>query len=154
MSPRFWVIAAGFMLTGLVAGVSLGGFATSSGRVGFRDSGWADTEAATDHTDGSAPGQVLMEQATTAPMSIEPIVCKGCGPTLAERQMAADAYDVGGVDPYLRDYGRTDLDEPVIPVEVVRTRPDPGLTPDITSDAPTPAVAALPPPRPVALSVQ
>jgi len=154
MSPRFWIVAAGFTLGGIFAGASLGSFATSSGQVGFRASSWAEPEATTGYADSSAPGHSAVGYTDAAPAPIEPIVCKGCGPTLAERQMTADAYDVGGVDPYLRDYGRSYLDEPAIPMEADHRRSGPARASHGPPDAPEQAATALPPPRPIALGVQ
>lgn len=111
MSLRFWIVGGGFVAGGLLAGASLGGFAAGHSQGGL----WGDHWAAADEV--AAVPQNMMYGGDYKPRAeveekLEQIVCKGCGPTLAERQMAADAYAADGVDPYLRDYARSETDEP------------------------------------------
>jgi hypothetical protein len=111
MSPRFWMIAAGFVVSGLFAGASLGGFAAGHAQGGLAGSQWATSDAfqsVPDHLMYGSGGRPA--KADTPPEPVAPVVCKGCGPTLAERQMMADGYGGDAVDPYLRDYARSDYD--------------------------------------------
>lgn len=109
MSSRFWIMCAGVMTCSIVAGFGLGGYA------GGRDHGgpWQEQAADGGVTEGTLiadkPFDVGRDEAGLA-MAFqdsglqEPIVCKGCGPTLAERWMSADAYGTGTNDAVLQDY--------------------------------------------------
>ena len=85
MSTRFWLFSASVAGMAVVTGLSLGAYATSqpSGRLPAPviDQGFdqpLQTAAGFDLTDSP----------------VQPIRCRGCGPTLAERRMAADLADV------------------------------------------------------------
>lgn len=111
MSSRFWIIGGTVMLVSIVAGYSLGGFA--GGR--FGGGVWQDLRGGYDNVqaepseDAAALADPLMGNTNPAdggdtPLRPDQIVCKGCGPTLAERNMMGDAYAIGEDDPTLRDY--------------------------------------------------
>ncbi|CAN5207388.1 hypothetical protein BH10PSE12_BH10PSE12_33260 [soil metagenome] len=109
MSSRFWIACAGVMTCSIVAGFGLGGYA------GGRDHGGPWQEGASDGSvvEGTlladrsfdpAPDEASLAIASQDSGLQEPIVCKGCGPTLAERRMSADAYGTGTNDAVLQDY--------------------------------------------------
>lgn len=110
MSLRFWIAAGGVALSAAVAGYGLGGFA--GGR--FAGGVWGDrstsqamsTPNSTEESDVAFGQKAQPNPAEEA--APEKIVCKGCGPTLAERQMTADAYATGASDPVLAEYATQD----------------------------------------------
>ncbi|AMK24994.1 hypothetical protein K426_20325 [Sphingobium sp. TKS] len=98
MSARFWLfscVSAGVALTG---GYGLGLYATTPPKTA---------------TETPLPEAVLPEDAAYDPVKLTgPAVihCKGCGPTLADRQMAADMAGWDGMnDPVVRDYAAQDV---------------------------------------------
>lgn len=98
MSARFWLFSMASAGAALTAGLGLGFYATTPPRVAFTD--YAETapaggsDAAPDLTSLNGPADVR---------------CTGCGPTLADRQMAAmmGGWD-GYSDPVVQDYGARD----------------------------------------------
>ena len=99
MSARFWLFSLTSAGAALASGLGLGLYATTPPRMAL--SGYEST------------GPVLQSEDTSVDMASlsgpTAIDCKGCGPTLAQRQMAAmtggwDGYD----DPVVRDYAAQD----------------------------------------------
>ncbi|MDX3901463.1 MAG: hypothetical protein QHC40_13280 [Sphingobium sp.] len=104
MSMRFWTCSGALLTGGVVLGLVAGGYAT---HLPPRDFGGplsdTDTEQATAESDFAS-----VSAADQGPVIIR---CKGCGPTLAERRMAADnaGWDPDGMitgasDPVVADY--------------------------------------------------
>lgn len=143
MSARFWMIAAGFTVSGMLAGASLGGFAAGRAQGGLMSAQWASDNDA-EPAFGTVPFINPMAQAQQVAEKIVPVECKGCGPTLAERQMA-DGWGGDAVDPYLRDYGRSEPDEPV-------PSPDDERTKAMMARLPTPLLPVVD--KPVATTVE
>ncbi|MET0372291.1 MAG: hypothetical protein ABW039_13060 [Sphingobium sp.] len=116
MSTRFWLASSGVVAGAIVAGLSLGAYAVSPPR-----SAWADDAAATLDVAVGAVGSSGVDDRP----SIHVVHCKGCGPTLAERQRAADlaGLDLDSMisetrDPVVLDYAAQDkaaLIEPAPP---------------------------------------
>lgn len=99
MSARFWLcalVSAGAALTG---GLGLGLYTTTSPKAA-----WRETELP------EAPVQQAGVEMASAGMIGPAIVhCKGCGPTLADRQMAADRAGWDGMnDPVVQHYAAQD----------------------------------------------
>lgn len=101
MSTRFWTGSAALIGASAIFGLTLGSFAT---RVPSRDFGGYATTSSDEV--GDSPS--MAAQPDNGPGEI---LCKGCGPTLAERQMAADnpGWDpdgmvTGSTDPMVTDY--------------------------------------------------
>jgi hypothetical protein len=124
MSARFWITGAGVVICSTVAGFGLGDYAGGRGQGGP----WTDRPAVeglqlADTSTASDTAPAMPQQ--TVDQVQEPIICKGCGPTLAERHMSADAYAASGSDAVLQDYeadGRaTDAAAASSPPEVVAT---------------------------------
>lgn len=114
MSTRFWVGSGALIGGSAMLGLAMGSFVTS---LPPRDlPGYANVNS--DDIDDSS---VL---ASTEPdRGPGEIVCKGCGPTLAERRMAADnpGWDADGMiegtsDPVVADYMAQEAKAP--PVEL------------------------------------
>ncbi|HKY83161.1 MAG TPA: hypothetical protein VJM09_17020 [Sphingobium sp.] len=111
MSARFWLFSLTSAGAALAGGLGLGLYATTPPRIAFA----YEEPAPTLHSEEAAPdGSGL-----NGPVEIR---CKGCGPTLAQRQMASmmgswDGYD----DPIVRDYQAPD---PGMPEELL-TQPEP-----------------------------
>jgi len=109
MSPRFWLFSLASAGSALMAGLGLGLYATTPPRVALADgdapySAPQITEAEPDSASLNGPSEIR---------------CTGCGPTLAQRQMAAmvgggwSGYDDPLVRDYMaQDYG-TDEDQPL-----------------------------------------
>ena len=103
MSARFRLFSMASAGAALVGGLGLGLYATTPPRVAMSD--YEDSVPAS----GSEEAPVDMAS-LTGPTKIN---CKGCGPTLVQRQMAAmmggwDGYD----DPVVRDYAARDHPPP------------------------------------------
>lgn len=118
MSPRFWLFSMASAGAALAGGLGLGMYATTSPRVAF-------TDAATPYSDDQESVAQPEPAALNGPVEI---TCKGCGPTLADRQMAAmmgsgwSGYD----DPVVRDYMAQDYEiSEVAPVVAEEARPMP-----------------------------
>lgn len=105
MSPLFWMTGAGVMLGSVTLGAGLGGYAAGRWEGGLWSRDFEQTLALeVGNPDAAYPDY---RAAARADGPTEPIVCRGCGPTLAERQMQAemeDAYATGERDPALRAY--------------------------------------------------
>lgn len=119
MSPRFWLFSMASAGAALAGGLGLGLYATTPPRVAF-------TDAATSYSDYQE--NVVEEPEPAALNGPVEITCKGCGPTLADRQMAAmtgggwSGYD----DPVVRDYMAQDYEtSEVAPVVAEEARPMP-----------------------------
>jgi hypothetical protein len=110
MSSRFWIAGGVVLLASVVAGYSLGGFA--GGRFGggvwqdlrSSDNFQSATEANESALADPSLGNINPADGGDPPLTPDQIVCKGCGPTLAERNMMGDAYATGGNDPALQEY--------------------------------------------------
>jgi hypothetical protein len=110
MSSRFWIIGGGVLLASIAVGYGLGGFA--GGRFGggvWQDlKGYENVQSNTgiEEITQSDPylSNVNPADGGDVPLTPDQIVCKGCGPTLAERNMMGDAYAIGEDDPALRTY--------------------------------------------------
>lgn len=99
MSPAMLLGAAGILIGGIATGAGLGGYAT--GPVQGRWDGGGRSMSVTGETgnpDASAFGPASSVQYSPSPVWTEQIICKGCGPTLAERAMAAEAADFARLD--------------------------------------------------------
>ncbi|MGV3770321.1 MAG: hypothetical protein ACO1NM_09855 [Sphingobium phenoxybenzoativorans] len=130
MSSRFWIVGGAVMLLSIAAGYGLGGFA--GGRFGggvWQDlRGYENTQAEAG-SDEQALSDTSVSNLNPAdggdlPPTPDEIVCKGCGPTLAERNMMGNAYAIGENDPALRDYeaqGDSAEHEAAAPPTVVAT---------------------------------
>ncbi|HWV11980.1 MAG TPA: hypothetical protein VN110_01670 [Sphingobium sp.] len=105
MSARFWLFSLASAGAALTSGLALGLYATTPPRVTFADfepsySTSSEPIVAADGTDLAGP---------------EEIDCKGCGPTLAQRQMTAmmgswSGYDDPAVQRYEAQHVQTDTD--------------------------------------------
>lgn len=103
MSARFWLFSLASAGAALMSGLGLGLYATTSPRVALQDApmslsttqdNWTDPYPA----DLNGPAEVR---------------CSGCGPTLAQRQMAAMTGGWNGYDdPVVRDYQAQTKDDP------------------------------------------
>lgn len=109
MSSRFWIAGGAVLLASIAAGYGLGGFA--GGQFGggvwqdLRGSGNMQTPTEANESALADPlGNINPADGGDPPLTPDQIVCKGCGPTLAERNMMGDAYDTGEHDPALQDY--------------------------------------------------
>ncbi|MEV5033985.1 hypothetical protein [Sphingobium sp. LMC3-1-1.1] len=103
MSARFWLFSCACAATALTGGYGLGLYATTSPRAALE----------TPLPQAAMPQDSLSDPAgLTGPAVVD---CKGCGPTLADRQMAADLANWNGSnDPDVRhDEARYDLGEAV-----------------------------------------
>lgn len=102
MSTRFWMGSAALIGGSAMLGLAMGSFAISQpprvlpGYTSDISDGIGDSSALARTESDGGPGE---------------IVCKGCGPTLAERRMAADnpGWDADGMiggtsDPVVADY--------------------------------------------------
>lgn len=133
MSSRFWLLGSGTIVAAACAGMVLGGYATTQPRGvsgGASDYDMALVErgasGAQDMADGSGSFGSGMRPS-------EPITCKGCGPTLADRRFAADmagldadGYVTGTTDAIVQDYLRDEsLPPPADLLEPVKARPAP-----------------------------
>jgi hypothetical protein len=115
MPGTFWMSAGATAAAAMVMGLGLGTYATSP-----QGGSPADVTAEESWIGESAP---LMAEDTALRGPTE-IICKGCGPTLADRQWHADmaGWDQSGMtggessDPVVRDYlSDTPLDEEAPP---------------------------------------
>ncbi|WP_022683305.1 hypothetical protein [Sphingobium bisphenolivorans] len=93
MSARFWLFSLACSGAALTGGLGLGVYATTPQKLP-----WAETvlPEATIHQDAYDPAEL------TGPAIVK---CSGCGPTLADRQMATDmaGWDASN-DPMWHDY--------------------------------------------------
>ena len=100
MSARFWLFSLASAGAALTSGLALGLYATTPPRVAFTDfepsySTSSDPIVAADGADLAGP---------------EEIDCKGCGPTLAQRQMTAMMGSWTGYDdPAVQRYEAQDV---------------------------------------------
>lgn len=104
MSMRFWTCSGALLTGGVVLGLVAGGYATHLPPRDLSDP-ISDTSIEQAPTE---PGFASLSAADQGPGIIR---CKGCGPTLAERRMAADnaGWDPDGMitgssDPVVADY--------------------------------------------------
>jgi hypothetical protein len=105
MSPRFWIVAGCVVLSAAVAGYGLGGFAGGQFEGGVLAGRSAEQSASPESPAEESDtdiGQAASKSSADEPP--EKIVCRGCGPTLAERQMTEAAYATAANDPILQDY--------------------------------------------------
>ncbi|MEJ7934398.1 hypothetical protein WG907_09045 [Sphingobium sp. AN558] len=128
MVMRFWLASGGVMMAGLMAGMGLGSYAThipAASPVPFEGEA-DDMGASTIGHDDSGPSAIALR----GPSEIS---CKGCGPTLSDRRMAADMAELP-VPRYLADEDyRQQFDDLPTPVyEAAQT---------IAAPAPSPAPA-------------
>lgn len=133
MSPGFWLGTASVFIGSLAAGAGLGGYATGAfGRGLWSAAGEYRSLAEQVGNPDAAYGPSTASYGWGEPGSQEPIVCKGCGPTLADRRMAeqmialetdfSGRYALGYDDPVVRDYYREEKLEPLVPEEVPAPR--------------------------------
>lgn len=130
MSQMFWMTGAGVMLGSVALGATLGGFAVGRWDGGLWDRTYSESAA---YEDVGNPRAAYPDYRTTAQADgpTEPIVCKGCGPTLADRRMEEaerDAYVMGDSDPGLQAYEAdaerwTTAETPVDPAPPERPAP-------------------------------
>lgn len=104
MSPRFWLFSLASAGAALTSGLGLGLYATTSPRTAVVD--YQEPASATQREEDPS----LWAASDDGPTEVK---CTGCGPTLAQRQMASlmgswDGYD----DPAVRDYERQDIQPP------------------------------------------
>lgn len=112
MSMRFNLCSGGLLVASVIGGLTIGSYAT---RVPVSEAGAPySTDLATAQDSAASDAA-----ADTAPRTI---VCKGCGPTLAERRMAADqasldadSYISGSRDPVVVDYMQAQVAEAAPP---------------------------------------
>lgn len=90
MSTRFWIFCAGSIGIAAGLGLGLGGYAVGEGPVG-----WRTEPTAAALSDPIAAPPAAPPAAAPGPAIIR---CKGCGPTLAERRMAADIAELNGAE--------------------------------------------------------
>ena len=90
MDRKSIIIALGFVLTGISGGYALGGYATGAQSSGPEPVSWWSTAASAADTPIAAA-----EGAATVADGPERYVCRGCGPTLAQRQSYDPPYDPG-----------------------------------------------------------
>ncbi|QDC38652.1 hypothetical protein [Sphingobium fuliginis] len=117
MSARFWLFSCACAGGALTGGFGLGLYATTQPRPGTETSlPQAVSPDGTGYDMGSAD--------LTGPAIVR---CDGCGPTLADRQMAADMAGWDGMnDPAVRDYaaqGDEMTPDHAEPPQTVRTLP-------------------------------
>ncbi len=105
MSTRFWLCSAGILGSSAVLGLGLGHFVTNAPQRGA-----AGISSAIEGPQASEDGGSFAPSADAGPGRV---VCRGCGPTLAERRMASDMAGLdadgmidGTADPVVRDYLR------------------------------------------------
>ncbi|HEX7743395.1 MAG TPA: hypothetical protein VF442_13355 [Sphingobium sp.] len=140
MSARFWLFSMASAGAAMAAGLGLGLYATMPPRGAFTD--YAETgstgnlDTAPDVPDLNGPAEVR---------------CTGCGPTLADRQMAGtmggwDGYN----DPVVRDYQARSNDAPEdLLTEAADAPPSPvhqlpaNIDRFAAGDAPTPQTVQL-----------
>lgn len=97
MSARFWLFSCACAGAALTGGYGLGLYATTSPKAALE----------TPLPDAAVPEDTAYDPAELTGPAI--IRCKGCGPTLADRQMAADMAGWDGMsDPMVRDYAAQD----------------------------------------------
>lgn len=109
MSARFWLFSMTSAGAALVSGLGLGFYATTPPRMAF-----GELEATRPIAQGTDAAPSLAD--LNGPVEIR---CTGCGPTLAQRQMAMmmGGWD-GYSDPVVQDYAAQDYgapDEPMLP---------------------------------------
>lgn len=102
-STRFWLASAGTLCGAAVLGLSLGAYVTGSPASRWEES--ASTQASLSGMQDTA------DLDAAAPRGPDEIKCRGCGPTLAERDRARDmaGLDLNGLidgsrDPQVRAY--------------------------------------------------
>ena len=101
MSPRFWLFSLASTGAALVSGLGLGLYATTPPRMSF-----TDVESSSYSASRFAVAEPESGADLTGP---EEISCKGCGPTLAERQMASMTAGWSGYDdPVVQRYEAQD----------------------------------------------
>ncbi|EQB01303.1 hypothetical protein L286_16055 [Sphingobium sp. HDIP04] len=99
MSARFWLFSCACAGAALTGGFGLGLYATTPPRLG--------TETVLPQAVSPDGADYDMMSANLAGPAV--IRCDGCGPTLADRQMAADMAGWDGMnDPVVRDYAAQD----------------------------------------------
>lgn len=110
MSSWFWIACGAVVIGSAVAGITLGNYASGNAEGGI----WSDRASA--HAAGTEDGSSylfdgLANRSSSAPAPVaevqsEPLVCQGCGPTLAERQMMSGfgAFAPDGVTPDPNSY--------------------------------------------------
>ena len=117
MSARFWLFSMASAGAALASGLGLGLYATTPPRVSFNDV----------ETSYSEPHESMVQPDPASLNGPAEITCKGCGPTLADRQMAAMTADTwsGYDDPVVRDYAShdysADYDPPPSPAQDLTT---------------------------------
>lgn len=154
MSTRFWTGSAALIGGSAILGLTMGSFAT---RLPPRE---VASYASTASDDGYDSLSADSPQPDHGPGEI---VCKGCGPTLAERRMAADnpGWSSDGMidgpdDPVAADYGAQDVSASVpsvssdthrLPADIQRfANGEEGASPVASPPAVMPTVAPAAPP--------
>ncbi|MFT3964296.1 MAG: hypothetical protein QM690_00250 [Sphingobium sp.] len=126
MQHRLIVIALAVLLAGAGSGYALGGYATGGADQGPKGSWWSSEAAAADSR--TVPISDAPAAADTGPGRY---VCKGCGPTLAERQAQSAMAGYSSSDAaYDRDYAAAQPAYHSVPQEASETvsLPDLGRT--------------------------
>ncbi|WP_449470761.1 hypothetical protein [Sphingobium chungangianum] len=101
MSPRFWLFSLASAGAALVSGLGLGLYATTPPRLSFTDVQSSSYPA--------SPISVTQSESSTDLAGPQEINCKGCGPTLADRQMASMTAGWSGYDdPVVQHYEAQD----------------------------------------------
>jgi hypothetical protein len=138
-TPLFLSLCAGIVLTGTTAGFALGGYAT--GETSQGGTSFTGIESAMAGPDGSgtafADGATAADSADAHPDSYK---CRGCGPTLAERQMQSYAPDYDAQ--YASDYKAPDAEEAYAEEPVARRLAGPPPYRPIPFDVSAPHVEA------------
>lgn len=106
MSPLSWLACGGVIVGSLAFGALLGGYA--AGALGSGGSGLrpeiASLSEQMGNPDAAYPDGEIRKGPAAGPTG--PIICKGCGPTLADRRLAADRnmFPLGEEDPVVQRY--------------------------------------------------
>jgi hypothetical protein len=109
MTPGLWLNGVGIFIASVAMGTGLGNYATGTfGSRAAADSDWVPVADQVGNRDAAYGPQSDGWDRRDGPTG--PIVCIGCGPTLADRRMAAEMqYAMGYDDPvvarYLSDAG-------------------------------------------------
>ena len=147
-------ILSGGTLAGLIGGLALGSFATGghkaidsetlmfADRVGNRNAAFGDT---------SVQGTIYTSYDISSGPPMEEIVCKGCGPGIAERMSASYAfgYDDRAVQAWLNYRPLPPMTTDALEAEVAQARPAPTMLEQPAPAAPSgprPTVQPITPP--------
>lgn len=146
MTPASWLNGAGIFIASVAMGAGLGNYATGAfGSRAAASSDWLPVADQVGNRDAAYGPQSDGWDRRDGPTG--PIVCKGCGPTLADRRMAADmmSYAMGYDDPVVARYlGDSDYTAPAYPeLEAGPTETSPPLSTAAPIAAPVTQTEAL-----------